>query len=120
MKIYISGKIGNLDMVTVRTKFNSAEIDLHTLGYFTVNPLDIHTEGSPYPNPSTWAEYMLNDIAYLFDCDAIYMLYDWEDSPGAKVEHAIAKAMNKPVWYQADCDIPSVAQLQREGLARAI
>jgi len=99
MKIYISGKIGDLDMEIVRTKFDEAEISLLELGHLAVNPLDIHDERSPIIEPSNWNEYMLNDIAAIFDCDGIYMLPCWQESPGARIEHAICKEMGKKIFY---------------------
>lgn len=101
MKIYISGKIGDLDMSDVRPKFGAAQDWLSHLGHVGVNPLDCHHADSVCPTPTEWKHYMLNDIAELFDCDGILMLSDWQDSPGAKVEHAICQAMGKAVFYAA-------------------
>ena len=102
MKIYISGKIGNLDMADVRAKFDAVDTMLTAAGHQVLNPLDIHDHPHvPVNNPSTWAEYMVNDIAAIFDCVAIYMLHDWQDSPGARIEHAICKEMGKQIFYAA-------------------
>lgn len=102
MKIYISGKIGNLDMASVRAKFDGAEQQLQSQGFETVNPLDIHEhEDALVKGASTWEHYMINGIAAIFACDAIYMLHDWQESPGAKIEHSICHLMGKQIFYQA-------------------
>lgn len=110
MKIYISGKIGNLDMADVQAKFNAASLNLQAKGYETVNPLDIHEhEDALVKGPATWEQYMINDIAAIFACDAIYMLHDWQDSPGAKIEHSICHLMGKRIFYQAT-EIPAAPE----------
>jgi len=43
--------------------------------------------------------------------DAIFMLHNWHDSKGARVEHAIAEIYEIPIYYQASelpigCDWP--------------
>lgn len=99
MKIYISGKIGDLPMDEVRVKFAAGAACVVSQGHEPVNPLELHDPGSPHPNPSTWKEYMVNDISALLDCQAILMLPDWQDSPGGKVEHGICMALNRPIFY---------------------
>lgn len=101
-RIYVSGKIGDLNMSEVAIKFAIGVAHLETLGHSPVNPLGCHDKDDvPCPNPTEWKHYMLNDIAELFDCDGILMLHDWQESPGAKVEHAIAQAMGKQILYMA-------------------
>lgn len=102
MKIYISGKIGDLDMGAVLAKFRSADEFLTKAGHMVFNPLELHErEDAPIKSPTIWRQYMVNDIAFLFDCDAIYMLPCWQDSPGARVEHAICREMGKKIFYAA-------------------
>lgn len=108
--IYISGKISGLDINEAERRFNKAECDLtKTYNYLTkespsfkgqsftiINPLKIqrHVPGK------TWEEYMLKDIKYLFRCTNIYMLRNWQDSKGARVEHAIAKELGLSIVYE--------------------
>src|SRR5690606_26530690 len=40
-------------------------------------------------------ECYLWDVAKVIEADAIYMLPGWENSPGARGEHAVAVAMQK-------------------------
>ena len=43
---------------------------------------------------------MAKDIINLIDCEGIYMLQGWEDSQGARIEHAVAKELGKAVFYE--------------------
>ena len=95
MKIYISGQISNLPKSEALKHFGHAENLLKSKGHKTVNPL---THG--HNNGGTWEEYMLEDIRLLFQCQAIYMLPNWEFSKGARIEHAIATELNIPIYYQ--------------------
>jgi hypothetical protein len=47
-----------------------------------------------------WLDYMLEDLWCLRRCTHIYMLKDWELSPGAKIEHAVAVRMELTIMYQ--------------------
>lgn len=96
-KIYISGKIGDLPKHVYTLKFQRAETILLLNGWVdVVNPVKLdhsHHDGS-------WNNCMLEDIKYLFDCDAIYMLDNWQNSKGAKIERDIAIHMGKTVYYE--------------------
>jgi hypothetical protein len=48
----------------------------------------------------TWLDYMIEDLWCLKRCTHIYMLRDWEQSPGAKIEHAIAVRTEMEIIYQ--------------------
>ncbi len=80
-KIYIAGKIGDLPRKEVEKKFNDAKISLLQTGFQVVSPLE-----NGLPRESAWEQHMRRDIALLCDCDAIFLLSDWIDSPGARFE----------------------------------
>lgn len=86
MKIYISGKITGLDWDATREKFNAAAAMLSDLGFDPFNPM----EGTTENDGQSWEDHMSRDIAELFRCDAIFMLPDWIESKGARIEYAIA------------------------------
>lgn len=73
MKIYISGKISGLPLKQVIDKFNSHAEFLKYKGHEAVNPIEL----SPYREDKQWHDYMVDDIAALFQYEAIYMLADW-------------------------------------------
>ncbi len=96
MKIYISGKISGLDPEEVDKKFKRVQTGLENGGFEAVNPVSVFPQGIPL----SWEEYMVSDIEMLFNCDAVYMLSDWEESRGARIEHFIAKECGKTMFYE--------------------
>jgi hypothetical protein len=96
MKIYISGKITGLPMNKVVEKFNNCAKILLNDGFEPVNPIEV----SPYSEEKTWEDYMVSDIEALFKCEAIYMLKDWGQSKGARIEYQIAKEMGIPIYFE--------------------
>lgn len=95
MKIYIAGKIGYLPVEVYTTLFKNAQIAHENLGYTVVNPVDL-----PHKHERTWKVYMREDLKEVKTCDAIYMLNNWIDSRGARIEHWFAKRYNLKVIYQ--------------------
>ena len=82
MKIYIAGKIaGNPDY---RAQFEAASSNLRAQGHTVLNP-------AHNPEGLTRLEYMRIDLAMLSNCDAIYLLPNWQDSPGARLERQFAE-----------------------------
>jgi len=94
-RVYISGKITGLDIRVARELFDLGSSIVKEMGHLPINPMELVSE-----NPDmSWEEYMKNDIKILMDCHAIYMLPNWTDSRGAKMEHMIAKDLNMEVLY---------------------
>ena len=94
LKIYISGKISGLALEVAEKNFEIAEQKIKEIGHIPVNPMKLHD----YKPELTWHDYMSADLAALVYCDAILMLENWEDSRGAKVEKALAEALNLKVY----------------------
>mgnify|MGYP000888072394 FL=1 len=95
MKIYVSGKISGTDLSHTRKRFSDVADKLRALGHEVVNPLC-----NGLSEATTWEEHIAKDIINLIDCEGIYMLQGWEDSQGARIEHAIAKEIGLKVIYQ--------------------
>lgn len=91
MKYYIAGKVNGLD--NYRSIFWMAENELIAEGHQVMNPA-ILPEGFPYE------AYMPICLAMIDQCEAVYMLNNWTDSKGAKVEKAYAEATGKLIEYQ--------------------
>jgi len=89
--IYIAGKINGLN--DYKERFAIAEKQLQELGYITMNPA-VLGEGFPY------AVYMPICLPMLEACESIYMLSNWKDSKGARLEHEYAKVQNKKIIYE--------------------
>lgn len=93
-KIYIAGKVTGLHYPDVKQKFRAAENLLASQGYQVINPIQfIH------PNTS-WEDAMKECMDQLHSCQAIYMLSDWLDSKGARLEYSRAIELNQMVLYQ--------------------
>ena len=132
-RIYISGKMGEKSLSeATRDKFAQAEERLKAEGWDPINPAtddyqdfmqsvlaeafedwedsDIEGEWNEY------AEMLMHDLRIISLCDALYMLADWKQSPGATAEHAYAKALGKEILYEVEVmegDHALVADLQR-------
>jgi len=99
-KIYLSGKISGLPKRGYEFNFQcAAEQVVRTKGYGgyeIVSPLDI----TPFLWIKTWLCFMIADIFELLQCDTIFMLYNWKDSRGARIEFAIAVLSGKKIMFQ--------------------
>jgi hypothetical protein len=112
MKIYISGKITGLLIEEYNANFENTE--QHVLGKYkkvvtfkqgggylcsflqppkVINPLNI----KPFLGIKTWHGYMINDVRALLKCDSIYMMDNWNESRGARIEFAIALLTKKKI-----------------------
>ena len=101
MKIYISGKITGTSDYTER--FFTAHQQLRKMGHLVVNPAQII--GLLEDRIKFQLEYdtiMAIDLALLKECDAIYLLRGFEDSPGSRLEHMKAVQYGLKVFYQGD------------------
>lgn len=94
-KIYISGQITGLTPEEYAALFFAAEKRLIEQGYDVTNPLN---NGVAPGEP--WQEHMKADIRLLLECDAIYMLPNWELSTGATLERNIAQTLGLNVFYE--------------------
>ena len=97
MKIYISGKITGLDYADVEAKFQDAQDLLSDIGFEVVNPLN-----NGLTKEHSWEQHMVKDFELLLPCDAIYMMDNWQDSIGARIEHRTAFEMNKDIWFESN------------------
>lgn len=82
-------------MEAVREKFARAEQQVAAFGHTPVNPLN-----NGQPSEASWARQMTASIGMLFECDAIYLLHDWKESRGARIERNIADEMGFEIIEQ--------------------
>lgn len=96
MIIYISGKIKNNP--NYKEDFANAEKVINEVGHTPLNPpkLDLALPKLSYE------KYMRIDYALIDIADCIYMLSNWQDSNGAKAEHAYAKSLGKEIIYEEE------------------
>lgn len=89
-KVYVSGKITGLE--DYEKHFNDAEKKLKLLGHKVMNPAAL-------AKGFEWDDYMPICFAMINACDMVYMLPNWEDSKGAKLEKHYAESMGKRIKY---------------------
>jgi hypothetical protein len=94
MRIYISGKITGIED-DARVNFEIAENIIRAMGHEPVNPFKLR-----HKKDATWEDYMRKDIRELTKCDAIWMLPDWKESKGAKIEMQLADNLKIHKMYQ--------------------
>lgn len=109
MKIYIAGKISGLPEEMVQQKFEKAETEIRDLGYQPVSPLN---NGLPYE--AEWEEHLARDLALMKQCDALYLLLDWQQSAGARLEGCIARGCGMKIYLQADGQLPKAGTFEAE------
>lgn len=102
MKIYISGKISGLTTEEALNNFERAEKYLYANQSYAengfvdlVNPMKLE-----HNHDKSWVEFMKEDIGALLTCDAIYLLKNWGDSKGARIERAIALELGITILYE--------------------
>jgi hypothetical protein len=110
-KVYISGKMSGLEYVEYSRHFGMVEELLVGRGVEVVNPVKI----KPKCVAPEYKDYMLADIGALWDCDGIYMLANWRDSRGARIEHAIALELGLEVYYEGAGDVRMMAYHKWDG-----
>ena len=100
-KVYISGQISGLPYNLAYNKFRDAEIVVNKWAD-AVNPMMLDVTMHPSHDKPEWCDYMLTDLDILMrQCTGIYMLRDWRQSKGARIEHAIAEIMEMAIYYEA-------------------
>ena len=132
-RIYISGKMGEKSLSeATKEKFAQAEARLKSEGWDPINPATSEyqdyiqgvlaeacedwQQGDMEGDFNEYGEMLMLDLHIIILCDAIYMLADWRQSPGARVEHEYAKALGKDIRYEVeviDGEHGLVADLQR-------
>jgi hypothetical protein len=101
-RIYISGKISGERIQEAKLKFQIAQDNIMcNLKEFKgkeitiINPTKL---GLTFKD--SWLKCMIISIWYLLECNSIYMLKDWRDSRGAKIEFWIAVVLNYKIILQ--------------------
>lgn len=95
MKIYISGKITGLPFDEVEDNFYNAQNRLEEAGFKVVNPLN-----NGLSQNDKWEHHMKADIKLLMECNTIYLLENWKESRGAKIEYELAVKLGYKMMYQ--------------------
>lgn len=85
MRIYIASKVTGDE--NYREKFEKAEAVLASIGCEPINPTCLRL-----PKSCSWKDYMALTLRMLDLADAVCLLPDWKESPGACIEIGYAAA----------------------------
>ena len=92
MKVYIAGPMTGLPQFN-RPAFIQAAMNLSFEKHVLLNPAIL-------PDGLTEADYMAVGLTMLQRADAIYLLIGWQNSAGARAEHALALKLGLEVIEQ--------------------
>jgi hypothetical protein len=95
-KINISGKITGLSETQAFTLFEQAEQKVVKMGMNPINPMKLS-----HNHNKTWVEYMIEDLKEMLKCKSIYMISNWKQSRGARIEYMLAKKLNYTILYDS-------------------
>ena len=103
MKVFVSGKITGEPILQCVKKFNDARKKIFGTDEFNL----VRRDDIIVPIELTGIVFGISNndamsicFKALRECDAIYMLSDWENSPGARLEHSQAKDWGLQLYYQ--------------------
>jgi hypothetical protein len=102
--LYLSGKITDYQKAA-EFRFDMAEQECKQAGYKVYNPwkegkwlkVELDTD---VPSEQQFMHFYVDNILFKMDC--IYMLASWSNSAGARIERAVAKRRNIPIYYEVD------------------
>lgn len=93
--VYLSGPMRDREDFNYPA-FDAAARRLRAIGVNVINPAESFGGRTDLPIET----YLRFDIAaILTTADSVQMLEGWEDSPGARLEKAVAEAIGLPVAY---------------------
>lgn len=92
-RVYISGPMRGLPEFNYPAFHRLAAI-LRGRGFAAFNPAEQFAGATDLE----WQTYMRHDLSALLECDAVCVLPGWENSTGALVEVAVARAIGLPIF----------------------
>lgn len=97
MKIYLAGKISGDPNYKAKFQKAAQKIEQDT-GQPVLNPALL-------PNGLSPEDYMQICFSEIGRADVVAFLPDWEDSEGAKLEHAYCRYVGKPILHLKESDL---------------
>jgi Domain of unknown function (DUF4406) len=82
LKVYIAGKITGLPTEIAKRMFDEAAEIIRKAGYIPINPFEI----VPKQHEHCWIMCMKYCKSKLIWCDMVYVLPNWKESRGARIE----------------------------------
>lgn len=128
MHLYIAGKIGEeVISEATRKKFLKVKHRLEEMGHRVFDPTDPWWQtnlNNCYETDrwcNTWINetikkydyILLRDLAVIATVDAVFMMKDHNESPGASVEEEYARVIKKPLFYEnSSFDMAKLSKLK--------
>jgi len=94
-KCYIAGKIGDLPEAEFKRNFVNAKAEVALMGLEPVSPVDLL-----HDHNKSWISYMKEDLKAMMDCDVLYAMRNWRQSPGATIEVNLALQLGIQIIHQ--------------------
>lgn len=126
-KVYIAGPMSGMKDFNFPAFFE-AERQLEALGYEVINPAHndgatvqeaLQSAGTPESPNKLWSYYMKRDLPHVMDVDMLCVLPGWQNSKGASLEVAVAKALGLPLMVLKNgALVPRVEVIGLSGWAR--
>lgn len=98
MRVYVAGKVTGEDSYVVKAKFGHAATLLRKHGHTVFNPME--TLSIMTMRGFEYKDVMKMCLQAVSLCDAIYLLNDWVDSAGARMEREFAQAHGKMIFEE--------------------
>lgn len=97
--IYLAGKysVGDRE-VNIQAVYDMA-VRLWDAGFAVLSPVLNSARMEEHCKVADYEDFLAGDLRMVQNCDAILFLPGWQDSPGARIEHIVAKAYDLPVFY---------------------
>ncbi|MER5252927.1 DUF4406 domain-containing protein [Streptomyces sp. NPDC002855] len=112
-KIYISGPMSGIESMNYPA-FDEAEAQLVAENWEVVNPAQLDRDSGTLSRE----DYMRRDIEALLECDWIYMLPGWHNSPGARAEYQVAIECSMGVVYSKGAERGATPEFTAANLVR--
>ena len=96
-KVFLCGAYLQLPTDDVREKFARAEKQVQSIDCEPVNPLNNGLQPT-----ATFTQHLLASIELLCDCDAIYLMTDWQSATCSGIEHFVANEMGLEMLKQPE------------------
>ncbi len=100
MNIYIAGKITGEPLEACKAKFELVQRSILSLNHRAINPFKLGCK-----DHWTFEQTKPYNFKALRQCNAIFMLTDYKDSPGALAELEEAKRLKLEIFYQESDDM---------------
>ena len=105
MRIYIAGRITDLDPDEAANNFQFAEMIVAERGHVPLNPLKLvdQAETNADGSPRTYRQQLADAIhVMLTQADAVLFLANWHESRGARIEMFTAGECGIPMYFKAE------------------